>query len=113
MAPRGHFSRASGVQTSMAGYIKILRTDVATGTHGRTIDTYKLSYVASGSSWVRDFDFEGLKSFLIHSIGLTPEHASEAMNQAQRHGTSNVPGISIAEHEALAMDLTQLPSDEG
>lgn len=97
----------------MAGYIKILRTDVATGTHGPTVDTYKLSYVAGGNSWAREFDFEGLKSFLIHSIGLTPEHVSKAMDQALRQGTSTVPGISLAEHEALEMNLTQLPSDEG
>lgn len=97
----------------MAGYIKILRTDLATGTHGRTLESYRLSYVTGGNSFVRDFDFSGLQDFLTGSLGLTPARATDALNKAQLQGTSNVPGVSIPEHEALAMGFTQLPSDEG
>src|SRR6185312_4683738 len=49
-----------GVQPFMAGYLKILRTDLATGTHGRTAEEYTLSYVTGSNTWVKTFDYEGL-----------------------------------------------------
>src|SRR5690349_14543610 len=97
----------------MAGYLKILRTDLATGTHGRTLESYRLAYVAGGNSWARSFDADWLPRFLVHSIGLTPERASDVMDQARLQGTSNIPGVHMSENETAAMGMSQLPSDEG
>ncbi|MGH9525014.1 MAG: hypothetical protein ACRD3E_21005 [Terriglobales bacterium] len=97
----------------MAGYIKILRTDLATGTHGQTMESYRLSYVTGGDAWVRDFDFDGLQNFLISNVGLTPARTTDVMNQARLHGTSTVPAVDFPENDALQSGMTQLPSDEG
>ena len=97
----------------MAGYLKILRTNLATGTCGPTDEAYRLSYVTGGNAWVRDFDHDGLQSFLIHDVGITAEHAATIINQARLQGTATIPAVNIPENEAPQFGMTQLPSDEG
>jgi len=97
----------------MAGYLKILRTDLATGTHGRTAEEYTLSYVTGSNTWVKTFDYEGLLTVLVHSIGLTRELAGDALHRAQRQGATTVPSVEISANDAQAMGLMQAPSDEG
>ena len=77
------------------------------------MESYRVSYVTGSTTWARDFDFDGLETFLIRSVGLTPERASTAISQARLHGTVNLPDVSLRESEAPAMGMTQLPSDEG
>ena len=93
----------------MAGYIKIMRSDLATGTHGRTDEEYRFSYVTGSNSWVRTFDFYGLQSFLSSEVGLTPSRTTEVVNQARLQGAVTLPDVNI--HDAAALGLAQLPSD--
>jgi hypothetical protein len=95
----------------MAGYIKIMRSDLATGTGGRPAEEYRFSYVTGSNAWVGTFDFNGLQNFLISEIGLTPSRTTEVVNQARLQGTVTLPEISLSENRAAQMGLAQLPSD--
>ena len=96
----------------MAGYVHITRTDVATGTYGRSAEEYRFIYTAGGNSWARTFDDRGLEEFLTSEVGLPPNVAGEIANRARLHGNVTVPDIALRESELPAMQLTQLPSDD-
>lgn len=96
----------------MAGYIKIMASNLATGTCGPGVEEYQFSYVTGGNAWVRTFDLVGMEEFLISEVGLTPERVREVMKQVRLQGTVTVPGVELRENEANALGLHHFPSDE-
>ena len=95
----------------MTGYLHIFRSDVATGTFGRPIPEFQLTYTSGRQSWARTFDEESLEEFLVSELALTPEYTEEIMDRVRLQGNVTVPDIEIAEVEASAMRLHQMPSD--
>ena len=95
----------------MAGYIKIERSSMASGTYGHTAEEYHLSYVTGSKAWGRTFDGAGLESFLTSNIGLTPARATAVVNQVKTQGSATVPEVNVRETEAAGMGLAELPSN--
>jgi hypothetical protein len=96
----------------MAGYIKIMASNLATGTCGPAVEEYQFSYVSGGNAWVRTFDFTGMEQFLISEVGLTPERVRDLMKQVRLQGTATIPGAEFSENQALTLGLEHMPSDE-
>lgn len=96
----------------MAGYIKIMASNLATGTCGPAAEEYQFSYVTGGNSYARTFDFPGVQEFLISEVGLTPARVDEVLKQVRLQGTATIPGVSLPESETSALGLEHFPSDE-
>lgn len=97
----------------MAGILHIFRVGAESGTHHQLIPEYQLNYsVTSGNTYARTFTGrEPLAEFLADKA-LVPESALKAtMRELDSAGHITIPDVEIAEHDAPAIGLEELPSD--
>ena len=95
----------------MAGYIHIFRSEVATGTLGRSAAEYQLTYTTGGNSYASSFGEAELEEFLVRHVGLTLDEAGTVMDRVRLQGNATLPDIELRETEIGAMGLEQSPSD--
>ncbi len=97
----------------MPGYLYIFVLDGAApdGRMPGSKVSYQLSYTTPGSAFVRVYDPEHLREFLISKIALYDAALERVMTQLRTTGRANIADVEISEQEAAALGMEQVPSE--
>ncbi len=96
----------------MPGYLHIFVLDRAPD--GRTAGSkvsYQVSYTTPGSAFVRAYDPEYLREFLITKVALDDAAVDRILTQLRTTGRANIADVEFSEQEAAALGMEQIPTE--